>query len=120
MPSHTIRNKLKLSIIFTFLIFCLEVVGGFWANSLALLSDAAHMFMDSFSLCLSWGALLISDRPSTSTKTYGYHRVEIFVAMLNGLFLLLISCGIFYEAYQRISHPEEVKNSIVNTVAIVG
>lgn len=120
MPSHTIRIKLKLSIIFTFIIFCLEAVGGFWANSLALLSDAAHMFMDSFSLCLSWGALLISDRPSTNTKTYGYHRVEIFVAMLNGIFLLLISCGIFYEAYQRISHPEEVKNSIVVTVAIVG
>lgn len=120
MSSHSIRNNLKLSILFTFIIFCIEVVGGFWANSLALLSDAAHMFMDSFSLCLSWCALLISDRPSTNTKTFGYHRVEIFVALLNGLFLLLISLGIFYEALQRISHPEEVKNRIVIIVAVVG
>lgn len=120
MESSSIRNRLKLSILLTLLVLGVEVVGGLMANSLALLSDAAHMFMDAFSLCLSWFALKISDRPSTQTKTYGYHRVEIFVALLNGVLLILLSLGILYEAFQRFLHPEEVKTRIVIIVAIVG
>lgn len=120
MESYSIRNKLKLSILLTLFVLSIEVVGGLLANSLALLSDAAHMFMDTFSLYLSWFALKISDRPSTHTKTYGYHRVEIFVALLNGVLLILLSLVILYEAFQRCLHPEEVKNRIVIIVAIVG
>ncbi len=120
MESRSIQGRLKLAILLTFLVLSVEVVGGLMANSLALLSDAAHMFMDTFSLCLSWFALKISDRPSTRTQTYGYHRVEIFVALFNGMLLFILSVGILYEAIQRFSHPEEIKTGIVIAVAIVG
>lgn len=98
----------------------LEMAGGIAAHSLALLSDAAHMFMDGFSLCLSWFALVISERPSTNTKTYGYHRMEILAAFLNGVFLLLLACGLIYESIHRFMNPAEVHSLIMIIVAAIG
>ncbi|NIQ02419.1 MAG: cation diffusion facilitator family transporter, partial [Nitrospinaceae bacterium] len=88
------KARLRLAIILTSLILCAEAIGGVLANSLALLSDAAHMFTDVFSLSLSWFALKIADRPSTQTKTYGYHRLETFAALINGGLLFLMAGGI--------------------------
>jgi cobalt-zinc-cadmium efflux system protein len=80
MKTPTIENRLKWAVCLTAFVLLVEVIGGFLANSLALLSDAAHMFTDVFALSLSLFALKIAGKPSTDTKTYGYHRVEIFAA----------------------------------------
>ncbi|MEE2986954.1 MAG: cation diffusion facilitator family transporter, partial [Nitrospinota bacterium] len=106
--------------ILTFFVFCLEGVGGILANSLALISDAAHMLTDVVSLSLAWFALKIAARPSTNDKTYGYHRMEIFAAFINGVLLALMACGILYEAVLRILEPEAVQSKLVIIIALMG
>lgn len=120
MDSHVIQNRLKLAVLITLAILCVEVAGGILANSLALLSDAAHMFTDVFSLTLSWFALKVARLPSNGEKTYGYHRIEILAAVVNGLMLIIMACGIFYEATQRYQNPPSVNSVMVMAVAAVG
>jgi len=97
-----------------------EIVGGFLANSLALLSDAGHMVTDILAISLSIVALRFAQKPPTSSKTYGFYRLEILAAFFNGLLLLFISFYIFYEAYHRFLHPEEIKGLFMLAVAVVG
>ena len=120
MDSPAIRNHLKVAAWLTFFVLCIEVVGGILANSLALLSDAAHMFTDVFSLTLSWFALKIAYLPTNEEKTYGYHRIEVLAAIINGLVLALMACGIFYEAIQRYQDPPTVNSGMVILVAALG
>jgi cobalt-zinc-cadmium efflux system protein len=87
---------------------------------LALLSDAAHVFSDSLSLIMSWLAIYLSTRPATSSRTYGYHRTEVFAAFINGVTLIAISGWIFYEAVHRFLEPEPVKSKEMLVVAIIG
>lgn len=99
---------LIFSIALTAFILIVEVVAGFLTNSLALLSDAAHVFTDLFSLGLALFAIMLSGLPSSDTRTYGWHRSEVFAAFFNGITLVLISGLILYEAVQRLMAPEEV------------
>ncbi|WP_282010830.1 cation diffusion facilitator family transporter [Nitrospina watsonii] len=120
MKSNLVQNKLKLAILLTSLVLVAEVVGGILANSLALLGDAAHMLTDVFSLSLSWLALKIADRPVTDTKTYGYHRMEIFAALLNGILLFTMALWILWEAFERFQSPQPVHTPTVMAVALLG
>ncbi len=125
MHNHILTHKglaakLRFAIILTFLILILEFLGGILTNSLALLSDAGHIFGDIFALGLSWVALLISTLPANHRKTYGYHRAEILAALVNGMVLFLICGFIFYEAVKRISSPEEVLSLQMLLIAAVG
>jgi len=120
MESPAVQHKLKLALLFTSIVLIVEVVGGILANSLALLSDAAHMLTDVFSLGLSWLALRIATQPFTHTKTYGYHRMEIFAALINGILLLGMALGILWEAVQRFQNPIEVHSPTVLVVALLG
>ncbi|MFQ5451366.1 MAG: cation diffusion facilitator family transporter [Nitrospinaceae bacterium] len=120
MDTPVIQKRLALAIALTSFVMIAEIVGGIIANSLALLSDAAHMFGDVFSLGLTWFALAISQRPSTLTKTYGYHRMEIFAAFLNGISLILMAVWIFFEAIQRVQNPPEVRSQTVIIIAGIG
>ena len=113
-------KKMWLALIMTGFIFIIEVAGGILANSLALLSDAGHLFADSMAIGFSLAALYLAGLPANPRKTFGYHRVEILAAILNGLSLLVISTLIFWEAYQRIGAPEEVKSLPLLVVAVVG
>lgn len=97
-----------------------ELIGGIWSNSLALLSDAGHMLTDVFALALALFAVRVSRRPATVRKTYGYHRVEILTALTNGVILIVICLGIFYEAYRRFVEPQPVDGGTVIVVAAVG
>src|SRR5659263_682812 len=115
-----INKNLKIAIILTAFIFFLEFAGGILSNSLALLSDAAHVFMDVVALLLTYGAIRISARPSNRNVTLGYHRFEIFAALINGLTIIGISVFIFYEAYERILNPPAVKGFEVLIIATVG
>jgi cobalt-zinc-cadmium efflux system protein len=97
-----------------------ELIGGLISNSLALVGDAGHMLVDALALALSLFALFLARRPSTLTRTYGYHRVEIMAALANGTVLVLVAAYIFFEAYQRFQDPAEVEAPLMLAVAVVG
>jgi cobalt-zinc-cadmium efflux system protein len=126
MKEHNFFNteplikKLQVSIILTFLVFLLQAIGGIVTGSLALLADAGHVLMDAFSLLLSYGAMLIALKPSTATKTFGWHRAEILAALVNGLLLLFISGHILHQAIQRILNPRQIDVQPMLWVAIIG
>lgn len=115
-----LKGRFKLAIILTAVTFFAEAIGGFLFNSLALLSDSAHVFMDVFALSLSWFALYICAMPPTETRTYGWHRSEVFAAFINGVTLLFVALIIFYEAYKRLVSPPEVKGLGTMIVAFIG
>jgi cobalt-zinc-cadmium efflux system protein len=100
--------------------FVAEVVGGLMTNSLALLSDAGHMFSDIAALALTICAFQIARRPATSKRTYGYHRLEILAALINGLILWLVVGVIFTEAYRRLMDPPEVHSIGMLVIAAGG
>jgi cobalt-zinc-cadmium efflux system protein len=112
-------KRLALSLALTLAFVFIEVAAGIISNSLALLTDAAHNFTDVIALGLSWYALRISSQPSHAGKTYGYHRVGILVALVNSTTLILISFGIFYEAWQRFIAPPTVDAPILIGVGAV-
>jgi cobalt-zinc-cadmium efflux system protein len=101
-------------------IMVVEIVGGLLSNSLALLGDAGHMLVDALALGLSLFAFNLAKRPSTPSRTYGYHRVEIMAALANGSVLVLVSAYIFYEAYGRFLEPPEVRTPLMLAVAAIG
>jgi cobalt-zinc-cadmium efflux system protein len=121
---HSHQDGAKKPLVFALSItgiwFLIELAGGLYANSLALLADAAHMLTDLAALGLSLFALKISARPATHSKTFGYLRAEILAALANGVFLILIAIYIFYESYQRFREPPEVKSLPMLLVAATG
>jgi cobalt-zinc-cadmium efflux system protein len=104
----------------TCLFLVVEVIGGWLTNSLALLSDAAHMFTDAGALTLSLFALWVARRPASDRKTFGYHRAEILAALLNGVALCLIVAWIFHEAYGRLREAPPVHSAGMILVASGG
>ena len=113
-------RPLKLALIIVSVIMVAEVIGGILSNSLALLGDAGHMLVDALALGLALFAITIARRPATPTRTFGYHRVEIMAALVNGTVLVLVSLYIFYEAYQRFLEPPLVKTPLMLIVAAIG
>jgi cobalt-zinc-cadmium efflux system protein len=97
-----------------------EFVGGLLTNSLALLADAGHMLTDVGALGLSLFALWAAQRPATSTRTYGYYRIEILAALVNGATLIALSVWIFVAAWERWSHPPAVKGPAMLAIACAG
>jgi len=119
--THNSRKKpLKLAIVLTALIFVAEIIGGFLSGSLSLLGDGAHMLQDVVALGLSLGAMTMAERLPTPTRTFGYHRVEIAAAVINGLLLIGVSVLIILEALARFSHPDPVNSAMMLAVALVG
>ena len=114
------RRRLLVVLVVTAIYFVTELVGGYVAGSLALLSDAVHMLTDVAALVLSLLTLWISTRPASSAKTYGYLRAEILGALLNGLFLWLLVVFIWFEAYERLLHTRHVAGLAVMGIAAIG
>ncbi|MEO8605871.1 MAG: cation diffusion facilitator family transporter [bacterium] len=101
--------------------FCVvEFVGGVWANSLALVSDAVHMLTDVGALSLGLFALWVASRPASGTKTFGYHRAEILAALANGIALALAVAFILHEAWGRLDRPEHVDAPGLIVIAAAG
>lgn len=117
---QSIAGRFKFAIFLTAATLIAEVIGGLWTNSLALLSDAAHVFLDLFALLLSLGAIKLSSYPATDTRTFGWHRMEVFASFINGSTVFIIALVICYEAMGRIQHPEEVKSFPMMLIAAVG
>lgn len=112
-------QRLSLSLVLTLVFVIIEAGAGIFANSLALLTDAAHNLTDVIALGLTWFAVRVTAQPANAQKTYGYHRAGILVALLNSTTLVLISLGIFYEAYRRFIDPPEVQSSILIGVGLL-
>uniref|UniRef100_C6E7E2 Cation diffusion facilitator family transporter n=1 Tax=Geobacter sp. (strain M21) TaxID=443144 RepID=C6E7E2_GEOSM len=117
---QSITGRLKYAIILTTVTLVAELAGGLWTNSLALLSDAAHVFLDLFALLLSLGAIKLASYPVSDTRTFGWHRMEVFASFINGSTVFLIAGIICYEAVVRFIHPEEVKSLEMLIIAFVG
>ena len=95
-----------------------EAAAGIWARSLALLSDAGHNLTDVLALGLTWYAVRLSAKPANAGKTFGYHRAGILVALINSTTLVIVSFGIFYQAYRRFQSPPEVKSGVLIGVGV--
>lgn len=116
----TSQRRLLLTIGVTIAILLIEIIGGLLANSLALLSDAGHVFTDLAALVISFFALRFAARPANSRKTFGFHRLEILSALVNGVTLVVVSLLIFVEAYRRLRDPQPVAGLEVFVIAILG
>jgi len=114
------RSRLLFALVLTGTIAVAEAVGGFITNSLALMSDAGHMLTDISALGLSLLALWFSGKPADLKKTYGYYRMEILSALLNGVLLLGITVVIVVEAWERFRAPAEVRLGPMAVVATIG
>jgi len=114
------RRKLLWAILLTGLVMVIEVIGGVVSNSLALLSDAGHMLTHLLALSISFLAAIFSSQPATRKKTFGFYRLEILAALLNGFLLLGVTVWIFYHAYQRFYQPEPVASLEMMAVAFIG
>ena len=111
---------LFIPLLLTALMTLVEFAGGILSGSLSLIGDAGHMLTDTLALGLSYFALRLSKRPADAKRTYGFHRTEILVSLLNGLTLIVISGYIFYEAYRRFFAPPQIKAPLMLSVAIIG
>lgn len=113
-------TKLKIALVLTFVYMIAEAVGGWITNSLALLADAGHMLTDVAALALTLFAIWFAARPATSKKTYGYYRLEILAAFVNGIALVLLSIWIIYEAIQRWQAPPNIAGTPLTIIAVGG
>src|SRR5436190_18805525 len=114
------RGRLSIVLLLTAVYMIAELVGGLWTGSLALLADAGHMLADVAALVLALMALWFGARPATPRKTFGYYRLEILAALINGVGLTLISFFIFYAAYLRLSAPPAIRSVPMTIVAAGG
>jgi len=118
--SHGTGRVLRISLAVTALYIALLVVAGVRAHSLALLSEAGHNLSDFLALLLSLAAVYLEGRPPSATKTYGYRRAGVLAALVNSLSLVVVSFFIFYEAFRRFQHPEQVHAGLMIWVAAAG
>lgn len=115
-----VSGRLRQALILTLVILVVELAGGVWSHSLALLADAGHVTTDIFALGLAWFAVKQAERPADEERSFGYHRAGILAAMTNGATLIVLVFVIAWEAAQRFIHPEPVQGGIVILSALVG
>jgi cobalt-zinc-cadmium efflux system protein len=114
------KKKLSLSLLITTIVMFIEIIGFILTNSIALLSDAGHMFTHSFAIAISLVAILIAKKPPCHHRTFGLYRAEILAAFINGLFLLIIVGLIVYEAIHRLLNPVGVLGYQMLFIAFIG
>jgi len=116
----TISSSLRLAIALSVATLVIEVVGGIISNSLALLSDSGHVFLDVFALALSYYAVRLAMKPATDEATFGLHRAEVLASLANGLSLIVVASLIFFFAYGRMLNPPQVQGVVMLSVAVIG
>ena len=97
-----------------------EIAGGVLTKSLALISDAAHMFTDAAALAIALAAIRIGKRAADHKRTFGYYRFEILAAAFNAVVLFLVAAYILYEAYERFRSPPEINSAGMLVIASIG
>ena len=111
-------GKMRLALFLTMAFVAAEAVAGWFAHSLALLSDAGHNFADAAAVGFSWYALWIAQKPAHTGMTYGYHRVGILAALVNAASLVVIAIVIFWEAIDRLRNPASVNGPLMIVVSL--
>ena len=114
------KRQLVLVIALTGAVLVIEAAGGFLSGSLALLSDAGHMLTDLLALVLSLMAVRFASLPATPEKTYGYHRLEILTALVNGTLLIVVSAALLYKAVRRYLDPVPIDTGLMIPIALLG
>jgi len=114
------QRRLVVVLALTALVLVVQAVGSLWTGSLALLADAGHMLTDVVGLGLALFAMKVAERPPTAERTYGYHRVEILAALVNGAVLVGIAFFILYEAAERFRDPPEVASGAMLALGVLG
>ncbi|MBS7545326.1 cation diffusion facilitator family transporter [Ancylobacter oerskovii] len=114
------KRSLYLALALTFSFMVVEVVGGLWTGSLALVADAVHMLTDAGGLVLALVAIRFAERPATPGNSYGYVRMEVLAALANAVVLLVVTVFILYEAWQRLLNPPEIIGGPMLAVAVAG
>ena len=121
---HHHRGKtgkvLIASLIVTIFFVATEAIAGWWAGSLALISDAGHNFTDAFGLVLAVAAYRLEAKPGDEFKTFGYQRTGVLAAFVNALMLVVLSVFLIWESYQRLRVPEPINDDIMWIVASIG
>lgn len=120
LPGAGNEKALRYALVLTGGFMLAEVIGGVMLNSLALLSDAAHMFTDVAALAIALAAIRVGRRAADNRRTFGYHRFEILAASFNALLLFGVAAYILYEAWQRWSNPPAVQTTGVLVIAVLG
>lgn len=113
-------RNLIISIFLNIIITVAQVIGGLISGSLSLLSDALHNFSDVLSLIVSYIANLLSKKPSSTNKTFGYKRAEIIAAFVNAATLIIVAIILIVEAIERFQNPQEVESNMVIWLSILG
>lgn len=119
-PSNQNERPLWFALVLTTGFLIAEIVTGILTGSLALISDAAHMFTDVAALSIALVAVRISKRPADSRRTFGYYRFEILAATFNTILLFFVALYIIYEAYRRLKNPEPIESTGMLIVAVLG
>lgn len=119
-PRTAVESRLRTAFLLTTVILAVELAGGVLSHSLALFSDAGHVFTDLIALGIAWFAKAQAGRPSDASRTYGYHRTGILAALANAVTLILIVIAIAYEAARRLQHPEPVTPWLMFVAAGLG
>lgn len=114
------KRKLKIAIVITVVTMLVEIIGGILTNSLALISDAGHMFTHFFALAISTAAITCANRPVCHHRTFGFYRIEILAAFLNSLFIFAVTIWIFIEGIERMIHPRQVVSVEMFIIALIG
>ena len=114
------KNKLVLSMVITASVMVVEVIGSILTGSLALGSDAGHMFTHLFALAISFVAIVIASKEPCHHRTYGFYRAEILAALFNSIFLFGVTAYIFYQGIERLLHPQPVLGFEMLLVALLG
>ncbi|MFX1595093.1 MAG: cation diffusion facilitator family transporter [Promethearchaeota archaeon] len=114
------RKRLILSLTITLIVMIIEIIGGFITNSIALISDAGHMFTHAFAIGISLLANFIARKPPCHHKTFGLYRAEVLAAFINGLFLIPIVGFIIYETILRFLNPQDIVGLYMLIVAFIG
>ncbi|MFO8017959.1 MAG: cation diffusion facilitator family transporter [Promethearchaeia archaeon] len=117
---QTHKKRLILSLTITLTVMVLEIIGGIITNSIALISDAGHMFTHAFAISISLFAIYLTKQPVCHHKTYGLYRAEVLAAFINGLFLLVMVGLIIYEGILRLLNPLEIDSFYMLIIALVG
>ena len=115
-----VRRRLRIALAVSIATGVLELFGGLVTGSLALLPDAGHVLVDSGALLMALGAVRVAQRPHSLRWTYGFHRVEVFVATINGLLLLAVAVFIAWQAVRRIGTEPEVEGGGLLLIASIG
>ncbi len=117
---HDVKLDLRIAIAVSIGILGMEIGGGILSNSLALLSDSGHVFLDIFALSLSYYAVRLVQQPATWNATYGMHRAEVLAALVNGISLIVVASMIIYFGYTRLLDPPHVEGPLMLVIAAIG